>query len=181
VRNTLRVFTGIIFFFAICLLLTMTFYFFQAKGNIEKVPSVFGYRALTVLSNSMQPTFSAGDIILINNNQQPTVNDIITYKHPDGILVSHRVIQLIKKNGQTFIKTKGDNNNVDDHILIPGEDILGIEKMVVPKAGFAAKFVSGPIGIYIFVIFPILTFLVITIFEKLGLVGKKDQKETQIH
>jgi signal peptidase I len=172
VKTNIRVFTSIIFFFGISLLLTMVFYFIQAKGNIEKVPSILGYRALTVLSNSMQPIFSAGDIILIKNNQEPKVNDIITYKHPDGILVSHRVIQIVKKNGRTLYKTKGDNNNVDDHILIPSKDILGIEKMIIPKAGFAAKFVSSPIGISIFVIFPIFALLVILIFEKLDLIPK---------
>ena len=153
--------------------MTTTFYFIQAKGNIEKVPSIFGYRALTVMSNSMQPIFSAGDIIVIKNNQEPKVNDIITYKHPDGILVSHRVIQIVKKNGKAFYKTKGDNNNVNDHILVPGQDILGIEKMIIPKAGFAAKFVSSPIGIFIFVILPILALLSILIFEKLGLIPKR--------
>ena len=129
----------------------------------------------------MQPAFSAGDIIVIKNNSVPKVNDIVTYKHPDGIFVSHRIIQVIKKDGQSLFKTKGDNNNIDDHILVPRKDILGIEKLIVPKAGYVAKFVSGPVGLVIFILIPLLTLIIIEIFERLGLINKKKQKRTQTY
>jgi signal peptidase len=152
---------------------TILIFIFQAKGNIEKVPSIFGYKALTILSNSMQPKFNAGDVILINNKVEPKLNDVITYKHPDGILVTHRVIGTVKKNGEVFFKTKGDNNNVDDKILIPTSNILGIQKIIIPKAGYVAKFVSSPFGFFIFIAVPLLILIIIEIFQRLGIIREK--------
>lgn len=156
---------------------TMMFFTFQARGNIEKVPSIFGYKALTILSNSMKPNFKAGDIIFINDKLEPTLNDVVTYKHPDGILVTHRIIGIEKKNGAVFFKTKGDNNNVDDQILIPRSHILGIEKMSISKAGYVAKFVSGPIGFFIFIAIPLLILIIIEIFQRLGLIQEKKHEQ----
>ncbi|MBO9128497.1 signal peptidase I [Bacillus sp. 165] len=150
------------------------FFVFQSKGNIEKVPSIFGYKPLTVLSNSMQPTFSAGDIVLINVDTEPKVNDVITYKHPDGILVTHRIVKTEEKDGKVFFRTKGDNNNVEDDVFVSRESILGVEAISIPKAGYVAKFVSGPVGFILLVAFPLFMFLILEIFQRLGIIGKKE-------
>ena len=156
---------------------TLLIFIFQAKGNIEKVPSVFGYKALTILSNSMQPEFNAGDVILIDNNLEPKVNDVVTYKHPDGIMITHRIIGTVKKNSEVFFITKGDNNNVDDQILIPRRNIYGIKKFIIPKAGYIAKFVSSPVGFFIFIALPLLILTIIEIFQRLGLINEKRNEQ----
>ncbi|WP_053361522.1 signal peptidase I [Bacillus sp. FJAT-27251] len=158
---------------------TVIFFVFQAKGDIEKVPAVFGYKPLTILSNSMQPTFDAGDVILINTEVDPKVNDVITYKHPDGILVTHRAIDMVEENGQNLFVTQGDNNNVKDDLLIPRKDILGVQKIIVPGAGYIAKFVAGPIGFFLLVAVPLLLVIIIEIFQRLGLIGNRKKEEIQ--
>ncbi|SFA92326.1 MULTISPECIES: signal peptidase I [unclassified Bacillus (in: firmicutes)] len=162
--------------FLICvglLVLTMVYYFFQSKGNVEKIPSVFGYKPLSILSNSMQPKFNAGDVIIINVNDEAVVNDVITYKHPDGILVTHRIIDSIEKDGKLFFKTKGDNNNVDDGILVGKSDIVGVQVFVIPNGGYVAKFVAGPIGFVLLILIPLLAFLIIEIFERTGILNRE--------
>jgi signal peptidase I len=61
VRSALKISAWTAFLMIMILISTILFYFFQARGNIDKVPSFFGYKALTVLSNSMHPSFNAGD------------------------------------------------------------------------------------------------------------------------
>lgn len=164
----------------ICLAISaasVIFIVIQSKGDIEKAPSVFGYKPLTILSNSMQPTFDAGDVILINTEKSPTVKDVITYKHPDGIIVTHRATNIVEKEGSTYFEAKGDNNNVGDEILIPQEDILGVQNVVIPKAGYVAEFVSGPIGFFLLIALPILGFIIIEIFQRLGIIGSKKEKQ----
>ncbi|MBE4907938.1 signal peptidase I [Bacillus luteolus] len=158
---------------------TVVYFVFQAKGDIEKVPSIFGYKPLTILSNSMQPAFNAGDIILINTEIEPQVNDVITYKHPDGMLITHRAIDTVEENGKTLFVAQGDNNNVKDDVLIPREDILGIQKAIVPGAGYIAKFVSGPIGFFLLVAVPLLIVLIIEIFQRLGIIGNRKEEQIQ--
>ena len=158
---------------------TVIYFVATAKGDIEKVPSVLGYKPLTILSNSMQPAFNAGDVILINVNSEPTINDVITFKHPDGMLVTHRLIESTVENGETFYIAKGDNNNVKDDVLIPRQDILGVQKVIVPGAGYVAKFVAGPIGFFLLIAIPLLIFVSIVIFEKLGVIGQPANKEEE--
>jgi signal peptidase I len=152
------------------------FYFFKSKGDVEKVPAVFGYKPLTILSNSMQPAFNAGDIILINENHQPNVNDVVTYKHQDGILVTHRIIDKVNQGGEAFFKAKGDNNNVEDDNLVPKSAIIGVEQFVIPNGGYVAKFVSGPIGFILLIVVPLLLYAIIEIFQRLGLIGNKKEQ-----
>lgn len=153
----------------------MVFYVFQSKGNIEKVPSVLGYKPLSILSNSMQPKFNAGDVILINENKTPEVNDVITYKHPEGILVTHRITERVEEDGKVFFKTKGDNNNVDDGVLVEKSQILGVQTFVITNGGYVAKFVAGPIGFILLIMIPLLAFLIIEIFERTGVLNREKQ------
>jgi signal peptidase len=176
-KRALKISSRIVLLILVLAVAAILVFIFQAKGNIEKVPSVFGYKALTILSNSMEPEFNAGDVILINNKLEPKLNDVVTYKHPDGILVTHRIIETVKKNGEVFFLTKGDNNNVDDQILIPRRNILGIQKIIIPKAGYVAKFVSGPIGFFIFIAVPLLILIIIEIFQRLGLIREKKPEQ----
>lgn len=176
-KRALKISSRIVLLILVLAVAAILVFIFQAKGNIEKVPSVFGYKALTILSNSMQPEFNAGDVILINNKLEPKLKDVVTYKHPDGILVTHRIVETVKKNGEVFFKTKGDNNNVDDHILIPRRNILGIQKIIIPKAGYIAKFVSSPIGFFIFIAVPLLILIIIEIFQRLDLIREKKPEQ----
>lgn len=176
-KRALKISSRIVLLILFLAVVAILVFIFQAKGNIEKVPSIFGYKALTILSNSMEPEFNAGDVILINNKLDPKLNDVVTYKHPDGILVTHRITKTVKKNGEVFFKTKGDNNNVDDQILIPRKNILGIQKIIIPKAGYIARFVSSPIGFFIFIAVPLLILIIIEIFQRLGIIREKKHEQ----
>jgi signal peptidase I len=154
-------------------------YFFLAKGNIDKAPDIMGYKPLTILSNSMQPTFDAGDIILVNVDVKPKEGDVITYKHPDGVLVTHRAVRTFEKDGTTFFETKGDNNQQVDDVIISRENIVGVQKKIIPNLGYAAQFLTGPIGFFIFIAMPLLAVIIIEIFQRLGLINTKKKEPIQ--
>lgn len=157
---------------------TVIFFVFQSKGEIENSPSLFGYKPLTVLTNSMKPTFSAGDVIIINTKVEPELKDVITYKHPqDGRLITHRIIEVVERNGESFYKTQGDDNNVDDKVLIPRNNIIGIEQHIIPNGGFIASKLASPIGFGLLVIIPLLVYLIIEIFQRLGLIGSSKKEK----
>ncbi|MFE7060522.1 signal peptidase I [Sutcliffiella sp. NPDC057660] len=152
------------------------FFVSQSKGDIEKVPSVIGYKPLTILSNSMQPVFEAGDVILVKPGKKPTVNDVITFKHPDGILVTHRIIDSTEENGKTLFATKGDNNNIADEGLVAPESIIGVQTNIIPGAGHVAKFVSGPVGFILLIGVPVFLYLLIEIFQRTGIIGTRKEE-----
>jgi signal peptidase len=67
----------------------------------------------TVLSNSMQPTFSAGDLVITQTIPVDTVRvgDVITFIQPGS---SRPLIHRITSMENGVITTRGDTNPVDD-------------------------------------------------------------------
>lgn len=71
--------------------------------------SAFGMRSMYVVSNSMNPEFEQGDMLIIASNYQAiSPGDIVGYEAAwaDGKIVTHRVIDV---SGDE-ITVKGDNN-----------------------------------------------------------------------
>ncbi|MBH0156590.1 signal peptidase I [Fictibacillus sp. 5RED26] len=145
---------------SICSLLYMSY---QASKNPDDVPSLLGFKSFTVLSNSMQPAFSAGDMVFVKD--KPTaeiaVDDVITFKAEGRKLITHRVVGVSE---QGFI-TKGDSNNVKDAAIVKPEDVVGTQAFTIPKAGYVSKFVSSPIGITLLILIPLLGYLLLEIHD----------------
>lgn len=133
-------FTGNIIFVAIVLYLC--YFIIQAAQN--QSPSVFGYRMLRVMSDSMEPVFAGGDCIIVKKAEQDEIQigDIITFISADpslnGSFNTHRIIDIAidYETGETIYYTKGDNNSWDDNYTTCYEDIVGkyINKLPFGKA-----------------------------------------------
>ena len=90
---------------------------------------------VVVLSGSMEPAFQRGDILFLNNQDNPIrVGEVVVFKIKDrDIPIVHRVMKVHEKaDGAVELLTKGDNNRVDDRgLYAPGqlwlarEDVLG--------------------------------------------------------
>lgn len=136
---------------------------YQGSKNPDEIPSFFGYKPFTVLSNSMQPSFSAGDMVFVKDKpaSEIAVNDVITFKEGERKLITHRVVEQTK---QGFV-TKGDNNNVIDSEIVASDDVVGTHAFTIPKAGYVSKFVSSPVGITLLILVPILGYLLLEIYD----------------
>lgn len=113
---------------------------------ISFVMGVFKYRPLAIMSNSMFPIFSRGDMIIVKNIneeniQNLTIGDIIEYRLDDHIVV-HRIIDIEESEGKLYFRTKGDNNNAPDTKYVTIEQITGIVKLVFPKIGYPTVWLS---------------------------------------
>ncbi len=111
----------------------------------DKLFEIIGYRSYTVLSGSMEPKFYPGDIVIIKhkNKTDIQVNDIVTYRDNDGVIITHRIIE---ETPGGYI-TKGDNNNVEDADILTKENIIGEVKVSIPKIGYVMDFLSKPMVI----------------------------------
>lgn len=108
----------------------------------KNLPRVFGWSQAVVLSGSMEPEFSAGDLIIIHNEEDYQIGDVITF-NSDGGLISHRIV---KQTGSGYI-TQGDaNNSADGKIVLP-EQIYGKVKTVLPGLGRVVLFLKSPTGL----------------------------------
>ena len=123
---------------------------------------IFGFQFYTVLTGSMEPNYEIGDLIIgrsVNPNQI-SENDIITFSVDEfDNTVTHRVIEVVKENGKTMYRTKGDNNNAPDSELVDYSQIKGRIVFRINKLGsIIAKLLSG-VGICLITIFIILSYI----------------------
>ena len=129
--------------------------------NRDEVPSVGGYLPLIVLTDSMYPAIESGDLIICHTAQaeEIKVNDVISFFDPAGngtSIVTHRVLEVVNENGEIKFRTKGDYNNTEDKMLVPGESLVGVYRSRIGGAGNIAMFMQSTTGLIVCVVFPII-------------------------
>lgn len=134
----------------------------KSYTNTDKVPSIGGVAPLIVLTDSMLPEISSGDLIIVKQTDpaQVKVGDVISFFDPAGngtSVVTHRVIELVTENGVTKWRTRGDNNNTEDRELVPMDNLVGVWKGTrIAGAGNVAMFLQTTPGLIVCVGCPLL-------------------------
>lgn len=117
------------------------------------------YPVSAVDGNSMYPTLSNGDIVLIRGVQGNVANGSIILFIQGGIgvpaldalvapVVIHRIVATVNQSdGTVYYRTKGDNNRYPDAALVRSDHVLGVPVATVPKVGFAALFIRSSQGL----------------------------------
>ena len=119
---------------------TFTGYFLAAVLVTFSVLSATGYvKARVVLTGSMQPTISPGDIVITApiTRVKPKIDEVAAYqaRRFDGAPVGVFTHRIIDGNAQTGWILKGDNNPSPDVQKPKNNDILGVVIFVIPWLG----------------------------------------------
>lgn len=143
----------------------------MATRDNQNVSSILGYTPLVVKSDSMAPTFSAGDLIFIKKCDTSTLKegDIICFHtiiDNEYALNTHRIQKIETVGDARSYTTLGDNNNgiADTHIISDG-DIVGKYVGDLPKAGKVMDFLSSSIGFLIVIVIPMLLFFIYQVYN----------------
>ena len=74
----------------------------------------------------MKPTLNEQDVVIVKGckSDELKLGDIITFNRQEEI-ISHRIIDIFKEENKLKIKTKGDNNEIEDNFILEEEDIIG--------------------------------------------------------
>ncbi len=127
---------------------------FQAKKDEDKVPSIFGIKPFMVLSGSMETEIHRGDLILtkIIDPETLRIDDVIAFRDAEGTVTTHRIIDIVVRNGQTYFITKGDNNNAQDQNLVQLSDVEGLYIGRIPGIGSMMSSLAEPTTIIMLVL-----------------------------
>ncbi len=109
----------------ILLFLIFVLFMFSKFVNKDRMPNIFGYSLLRIVSGSMESKYHVGDYIIIKKQDNYKVDDVVTYIDDNDNFVTHRIIKI----DDTEVTTKGDANNIEDEIF----DIVNIQGKVVYK------------------------------------------------
>ena len=128
----------------------------------EEVPSVAGKLPLIVLTDSMYPVIQSGDLIICSTAQPEEIEagDVIAFFDPAGngtTIVTHRVLEVTELDGRTAWRTKGDNNNTEDRLLVTGDKLVAVyEGTRLAGFGNVALFMQTTPGLILCVVCPML-------------------------
>lgn len=136
----------------------------------DSVTFIFGRASVQLLSGSMEPTYSAGDILIIKKTNASDVNvgDVICFisSDPDiyGLKNTHRVVGITSDDfGKISFITKGDANPENDPYAVSEDNVIGVvvsDNIVLSKIMFVLK---SRWGFFTLIIIPLFTVLTVSI------------------
>ena len=136
----------------VCLLIAAV-----APFLVVGVPQLAGAsESYVVMSDSMNPTFESGDVILVEDVDPATVEegDVITYADGSGELTTHRVVDVVEEDGELYFQTKGDANEDPDQGLVPAAAVEARHAYTLPYIGHVVLFAGSRLGIVLLMIVP---------------------------
>ena len=131
----------ILLVFLAALLGTLVYHANATYVTGNAVPMPLGFGCAVVLSGSMEPALSRGDLLVVVPSEAYEVDDIVVYQ--DGHMpVVHRIIAV---QGKT-VTTMGDaNSSADKPINVSA--IKGRVVLAIPLIGYAVNVLKTPFGI----------------------------------
>ncbi len=118
--------------------------------GLAVLPRLGIYRTATVLTASMRPTFSPGDMAVTVPEPVSSVRvgQVISYRVPVGEhqIETHRVVKIVQGQGTSnpVIQTRGDANQANDPWTARLQGATAWRQVaVLPKLGYVVNFFRG--------------------------------------
>lgn len=116
------------------------------------IPQTIGAEeSFVVLSGSMEPTLSPGDVVIVDASAPITAGDVITYTTGSGAVpTTHRVTAVLADGYQT----KGDANENVDQGVVAADAVIGRVVLTVPLVGHILLWANTGGGFLALVVLP---------------------------
>lgn len=137
-----------------------------------------GLQVFHVVSPSMEPHFSEGDLIYVKTIDPDSVKvgDPITFvMNEDLAVATHRVVAIDSENRQ--FTTKGDANKTEDAAPVHFNNLIGVPVFAIPLLGYVSAYIQNPPGMYVAIALGAL--LLAAVFLPDLLMKKDKNKEAQ--
>ena len=134
-----------------------------------------GLQVFNVISGSMEPTYSVGDLLYVKTVDPDSVKvgDPITFVlNEDLVVATHRVVAVDRENRQ-FV-TKGDANETEDANPVHFNNLVGVPVFAIPLLGYVSAYIQNPPGMYVAIALGVALLAVVFLPD---LLSKKKEKE----
>ena len=126
------------------------------------VPQAIGAdHSFVILSGSMEPALSPGDVVFVSDSASVQVGDVITFDGGDTVPITHRIIGV--EDGQYI--TKGDANENADGAPVPPANVLGRVVLTIPVVGYVILWANTPVGQILLVVVPLVALGVSSLYR----------------
>lgn len=176
------VLSAILIAIIIFLVIFSVFSVVSIKNN--KVPFLFGFASVELVSGSMSPKYEAGDILLIKkiSADKIEIGDVITFISSDpkikGSMNTHRVVGITLDKEQLCFITKGDANPENDEYPVYESDLVG--RVVMKNTVFSKLFsmLRSQWGYFAIIMLPLLAVLAFSVHQFAVAIKNNLQEET---
>lgn len=120
-------------------------------GGLFFIPNILGYKPYSVLTGSMEPTYSIGSLIYVKEVAPDTLKtgDVITMAG-GGTPITHRIVEIDSE--QQLVYTQGDANQSMDGAT-PFNEIKGkVAKIHFPFLGKLFQMLQSGNGRKVFIV-----------------------------
>ena len=131
----------------------------------DDVPSIFGYTAFSIQSDSMEDEIMTGDFILGKkcDPKELAVDDIISFftvNNEGQIFINtHRIIEIVETSDGRIFTTKGDNElEADSRKVYEGDIVSEYSGFRIPLLGYILTFLSTQLGFFLCIVLPVLLY-----------------------
>jgi len=138
------------------------------------VPQIVGAdESYVVLSDSMSPAIEAGAVVFVGEVPADDIGegDVITIERAgatgDSSRVTHRVVEVVERDGERRFRTKGDANEDPDPGLVAPSEVVGVVQFHVPYMGYVTSFAQTRLGILALVVVPAVLLVVSEVWDLL--------------
>ena len=172
-KKTIKIVLSVLAWILLIFALLITVMVFTSDKN-NGVPSLFGRMPMTVESDSMEPTFKKGDLIIakeIDDINELKVDDVISFwtneiVEGQNVINTHRIVEIKDDNGTKGFITKGDNNDQNDtYIVYPSKIIGKWTGSRMPVLGRLMKFLKTKTGFLVCILIPMAIFFLFELFK----------------
>lgn len=136
---------------------------------------LIGLQVFNVISGSMEPTYSVGDLIYVKSVDPDSVKvgDPITFVlNEDLVVATHRVVAIDSEN--RHFTTKGDANETEDAAPVHFNNLIGVPVFSIPLLGYVSAYIQNPPGTYVAIAIGVVLLAAVFLPDALA---KKDKKE----
>ena len=112
----------------------------------------FGLEVFAIRGGSMQPAIPIGAAVISVHTAPDAirVDDIVTIRADNGVVYTHRVIEVDASEPDVWLRTKGDANSTADAAPVPVTSVVGVVDMTIPLAGYLIVMLATPAGVLSF-------------------------------
>lgn len=174
---------AVIFVIVLCLLVTV----FVQLGRHE-TPTLFGYRFFYVVTDSMTPYISPGDVIVgkkVTDTTVLTEGTVVTYTATSGAmagnLITHRIVKGVyyDENLSSYaIVTRGDKAGATDDAPVKISDVNSVMIRKSAAISWILKAFRSGAGFALLLVLP-LSFLLVCLIIRLVTVIKSPAEKTE--
>lgn len=112
----------------------------------------FGFEVFAIRGGSMTPAIPLGAAVVAVRTAPDAIHvgDVVTIRADNGVVYTHRVVEVDASEAAHWLRTKGDANTTADAAAVPVSSVIGVVGASVPVGGYLIVMLGSLPGIVCF-------------------------------